>query len=410
MQSLNEKITLKDIIKNTTPNGWLLLLNPIIYLVFSRQRDLNDYSAIDTSAIIFILYSLVAFIMGIKVIYRTNSEFGKDIIKSSPIVVFIIYTVLCFVSALWSVNFKLTAYRAFECLAMTLLIVSVIQQLFETGDCRYVIYWSLFLCTWYVLWDILRSFQWATNIWEIFQASQMFATTFFFMALYTTPWRWYNWLIFVMSIFSMSTVAYIGMAIGSISAFFNKGKTKFIALAGAFILLIAVLAVGPYTILKDTVFNDKESISINETSGRDYLLEITLKTLEENPWGQGFFAAEPYVLYKAHFGAISAHNSLSSAAMGMGYPGIAIFAIFLIAMWVVTFSKYIDSRFRAILIGCMCVAFLHCIGNPSVGTRVYGAWIPGMYIFVLTCGFYIFGKYYENKESDEPSDLNICSD
>ena len=208
----------------------------------------------------------------------------------------------------------------------------------------------------------------------------------------------------------MSTVAYIGMAIGSISAFFNKGKTKFIALAGAFILLIAVLAVGPYTILKDTVFNDKESISINETSGRDYLLEITIKTLEENPWGQGFFAAEPYVLYKAHFGAISAHNSLSSAALGMGYPGLIIFAIFLTAMWVVTFSKYIDSRFRAILIGCMCVAFLHCMGNPSVGTRVYGAWIPCMYIFVLTCGFYIFGKYYEKRELVEQPDLNLCSD
>ena len=44
---------------------------------------------------------------------------------------------------------------------------------------------------------------------------------------------------------------------------------------------------------------------MSETSGRDYLLEVTLKTLEENPWGQGFFAAEPYVLYNIHFAHIT---------------------------------------------------------------------------------------------------------
>lgn len=410
MQSQTDNIRLKDIIRSTTPNGWLLLLNPVIYFLFSRRRDLSEYATVDTSAIVFILYSVCALIMGYRVIFKQNSEFGKDIIKSSPIVVFIIYTVLCFVSALWSVNYVLTLYRAFECLAWTLLIVSVIQQLFETGNFRYVIQWSLIYCAWNILWGILRTAQWSTDIWQILQASQMTATVFFFMALYTTPWRWYNWLIFVMSIFSMSTVAYIGMALGSISAFFAQSKAKIIAFVGAFLLLIATFVIGPYTILKDTIFNDKESISLSETSGRDYLLEVTLKTLEENPWGQGFFAAEPYVLYNIHFGAISAHNSLSSAAMGMGYPGIAIFAVFLIAMWIVTFSKYIDDSYRAILIGCMCVAFLHCMGNPSVGTRVYGAWTSCMYIFVLTCGFYIFGKYYEKRELVEQPDLNLCSD
>ena len=78
----------------------------------------------------------------------------------------------------------------------------------------------------------------------------------------------------------MSTVAYIGMALGSISAFFAQSKAKIIAFVGAFLLLIATFVIGPYTILKDTIFNDKESISMSETSGRDYLLEVTLKTVE----------------------------------------------------------------------------------------------------------------------------------
>lgn len=395
MRTQIKEFGLIDIIKNTSIPGWILLSRPVLYSLFSRRRDLNSYDVVDISAIIFIIYAIVAFIAGAYYIYKSKSRFGINILKKSPILLFIIYSILGIVSMLWSVTPSLTGFRAFECIATALLIISVIQNLFETADLKYVILWSLLYCTWDIIWSLIRASAWAPDIFTYLESSQMMATSFFFMALYFVPHRWYNYLIMIMAIFSMSTVAYIGMSLGAISAFWIKGKKKIIPIIIGYVIFIAILAVGPYKFFKETIFFDKKDISLEETSGRDHLLDFTIDTIDKYPYGLGFFAAEPYVLYKHNFGAISAHNSLFSAGMGMGIPGIIVISVFFIAMGVITFSKYIPKNYKTITIGCFFVAFMHCMGNPSVGTRVYGAWIPCMYIFVLIAAMYIFGKHYK---------------
>lgn len=401
MKTQIEGFGIKDLIKSTSLPGWILLSRPVIYILFSRQRDLNEYSAVDFSAMVFIIYAFVAFFIGINSIFRSPVSFGIDTLRKTPLSLFILYSILGIISMAWSVNPSLSGFRAFECIAMTLLIVAVIQRLFETGRLRYVILWSLVYCTWDILWSIIRMSQWATEIGMLTEASQMMATSFFYMALYFKPRRWYNYLIIIMSVFSMSTVAYIGMGIGLISAFWEKGRTRLLAVVAAYGLFVAVVGIGPYAILKNTIFFDKNDISIEETSGRNHLMDIAIECVDNNPYGLGFFAAEPHVLYAKHFGAISAHNSLASAAMGLGIPGIIVLSLFFISMGVIVFSKHIPRDYRSIMIGCFCVAFVHCIGNPSVGTRVFGAWMPCMYIFVLICGMYVYDKYFEPIEKEE---------
>lgn len=401
MKTQIEGFGIKDLIKSTSLPGWILLSRPVIYILFSRQRDLNEYSAVDFSAMVFIIYAFVAFFIGINSIFRSPVSFGIDTLRKTPLSLFILYSILGIISMAWSVNPSLSGFRAFECIAMTLLIVAVIQRLFETGRLRYVILWSLVYCTWDILWSIIRMSQWATEIGMLTEASQMMATSFFYMALYFKPRRWYNYLIIIMSVFSMSTVAYIGMGIGLISAFWEKGRTRLLAVVAAYGLFVAVVGIGPYAILKNTIFFDKNDISIEETSGRNHLMDIAIECVDNNPYGLGFFAAEPHVLYAKHFGAISAHNSLASAAMGLGISGIIVLSLFFISMGVIVFSKHIPRDYRSIMIGCFCVAFVHCIGNPSVGTRVFGAWMPCMYIFVLICGMYVYDKYFEPIEKEE---------
>lgn len=401
MKTQIEEVTIRTLFKTTSIAGWVLLIRPIIYLLFSRRRDLNAYSAIDFSAIIFILYAFVACIIGYKVIFQSNSDLGKRILRNSPITWFLAYTFLCLVSMLWSINPFLTGFRAFECIANALLIVAVIQRLFETGSLKYVILWSVFFCTWDIIWSIGGNLVWTTDIFQLLQSSQMMATSFFFMALYFVPRRWYNYLIIVMSLFSMSTVAYIGMAMGAISAFWMRGKAKIIAILVGYAIIIAIIMVGPYQLLKETIFFDKQEITIKETSGRDHLMKVSLNCVEKHPYGLGFFAAEPYVLYSQHLGAISTHNSIFSAALGVGIPGVILISIFFVSLWVIVFSNFIPLKYKPIMIGCFCVAFLHCMGNPSIGTRVFGAWIPCMYIFVLISGCFICRKYYDNEIDSE---------
>ena len=99
---------LKELAKSGGICGFLLLIRPLIYLLFSRGRDPNSYAAIDLTAIIFILYSFVCIIEAIKVLSKSNSFFGKKVMLHTPLIWFIIYTIYGFISMLWSVNFMLS--------------------------------------------------------------------------------------------------------------------------------------------------------------------------------------------------------------------------------------------------------------------------------------------------------------
>lgn len=375
-------------------SGILLLIRPLIYLIFSRRRDLNAYSSVDASAMVFILYAIICFFIAARDLNRNNKTLGRDIFMHSPVLWITLYTLLGMVSMLWSVNLQLTGFRAFECLSMIMLMVAIAQNLFYQGGCKLAIQWTLLYVTVDIIFSLLRALSYTTNIFELLQTSQMTATTFFYIALFQSGKRWWNYLIIAMSIFSMSTVAYVGMALGSISTFFGNPKYRVTVFLGSLILGSAIAVIGPYKFIKDTVFFDKKTISIHETTGRDKIMDVAFQALKKKPEGYGFFAGEPYLLYSKNLGAINGHNSLFSAGIGLGIPGILLIDLFFIMMAKTAFSRYIPPEYRASLIGCFIVSFLQSMGNPGIGSRVFGGWMPTMFATVLICGFYVHGKYY----------------
>lgn len=394
---MNNKQKLIELAKSGGFCGFLLLIRPLIYLIFSRRRDLNAYSAIDLTAIIFIIYALICFFAAWRVLSKQSSSFGKKVMIHTPLIWFIIFTVYGFISMFWSVNFTLTGFRAFECMAMILLIVAIMQTLFTTCNTDKIIYWTILFVTVDIVFSILRTLKWSTSWFWISQASQMCSTVFFFIALYCPKKKWYHYLIIIMSIFSASTVAYIGMAIGSISILWRRTKYKPLIIIGVIAISLSFVIIGPQKVLKDTVFHDKESISLEETSGRDILMEISIESIKKNPFGLGFFAGEPFLLRKHGHNAINVHNSIFSAGIGIGYIGIIIMIIFLSGIGITVFSKYIPIKYKASLIGCFFVGFMHCMGNPALGSRVFGAWLPVTFLFTLICSFYVYGKYYKRQ-------------
>ena len=349
---------------------------------------------------IFIVYAVICFFLAFRELNKGTAVFGRMIIGRSPILFFVIYLLWGVVSMFWSVDYKLTGFRAFECFAMLLLFITIIQRLF-TRNPKMVIDWTILYVTTDILFSLLRLIRYTTDITALLQTSQMMSTTFFFIALYYFPKRWYHYLVLTMSIFSLSTVAYIGMAIGSVSVFFYDTKYKvFIFLTG--IVVVTVIAViGPYTVLKNTVFIGKKTISMQETSGRDKLMNISIESLKERALGAGFFAGEPEILYSNNLGAISAHNSIFSAMIGLGYFGLIIMSLFFMGMARITFSSYIPSEYRAMIIGCFCVGFMHCMGNPGIGSRVFGSWMPVTYLFTMISGFYVYNKYFKTVDDEK---------
>lgn len=375
--------------------GILLLSRPLLYAIFSRQRDLSAYSSVDASAIVFILYAVVCFYFSIREINKQDSIFAHKLLAKSPLLWFALYTLLGMASIFWSVNPPLSGFRAFECLSMMLLMIATVHYLFSTNELEIVIDWSILFVSVDIIVSLIKALSYTTNISDLLQTSQMMATVYFFMALYYTPKRWYHYMIGIMSFFSMSTVAYLGMAIGSISTFFGKPQYRVWVFLFSLILCTVIGYIGPYKFVKDTVFFDKQSISIHETTGRDKIMYVAASALSDKPEGYGFFAGGPYLLYTKKLGAINGHNSFISASISLGYAGIILLLIFFLKMFCTTFSRYIPPEYRAPLIGCFLVGFLQCMGNPGLGSRVYGGWIPVMFLFTLICGFYVNNKFYD---------------
>ena len=395
MLSINRWITSFCGLVNTAGIcGWLLIARPIVYLIFSRRRDLNAYATVDASAFVFIIYAVMCFFFSLRELNNKEAGFGRRLIYRSPLFWFVLYTTLGAVSMLWSVNLELTGFRAFECFSMLALIIAIIQKLFEQEDFDIIIRWTLLYVTVDIVFSLIRALFYTTDVMMLLQTSQMMSTVFFFMALYDTHKRWYHYFIWAMAIFSMSTTAYIGMALGCISLFWGKEKYRIHVLIGSIILGCVITIIGPYKFVKETVFFEKETISLHETSGRDKIMNVAVDALLQKPEGYGFFAGEPYLLYAKRLGAINGHNSLFSAAIGLGIPGIVLISIFFLGMFRIVLSRRIHAEYKPTLIGCFMVAFLHCMGNPGLGSRVFGSWLPVMFLCTLVCGFYVQGKYY----------------
>lgn len=385
--------------------GWLLLMQPLLSFVFSRRRDPNAYAAVDASAMVFILYAVVCFLFSMRELNTQSSILGRKLLFKSPLALFLVYSLYGLVSLFWSVNLSLSGYRAFECIAMMTMMIAIVQKLFERGNTSIVIDWVILYVVVDIVFSVTRALAYTTNIFELLQRSQMMATVFFFMALYYKPKRWWHYLIMAMSIFSMSTVSYIGMALGCVSTFYSQQKYRTIAFLGALILGTVIVAVGPYRFVKDTVFFDKKEISIHETSGRDHIMEVSMKALVDRPEGYGFVAGERFLLNRRGMGGvINGHNSLFSAAIGLGIPGIVLISLFFLMMARTAFSRHIPPEYRATIIGCFIVGFLQCMGNPGLGSRVYGGWMPVMFLCVTICGFYVNSKYFEPYEDAEQTE------
>lgn len=395
---MSRRQSIISLAKSAGTCGWLLLGRPVLYLFITRKRDLDMYATIDASAFISIIYISLCFLAVLVESRKHYSDLSQKTLFLSPMVWFLIYTLYAFVSMFWSVNVQLTGYRAFECLTMMLLMLQVWRRLFVKCDLEKVLNWCLLYVAIAMICNIISKLRYTSSLMELLGSSQFLTTTFFFMALYHSHKRWIHYLIMVMAILSGSTVGYIGMAIGIVSIFWGKSKYKipvfFIALAFSLFLVYY----GPQRFVKDTIFYDKSEISMEETSGRDHIMETAIISLKQNPMGYGFFAGEPYILYQHFRGAINGHNSFFSAAMGLGYVGIVLLFIFFFGMFRVTFYRGIPRKYRQPLIGCFFVGFLHCMGNPGIGSRIYGSWMPVMLLFTLICSFYTYNKYYYNNK------------
>ena len=380
------------------PNS-LLLIYPILLAFISRQRDLSEVSSIDSSAFIQMTFTFTAFIVSINELIKNKSF--RVLIIESPIKWFVSYILLGILSSLWSVDSNLTFYRAFENLSLLLLIcasLTIVYNKYKSPEV--LIYWVMYYAVLLIITGTLkRSLLWGLPLWSIdtLLMEQMNSSPFFFLAL-LLPVGWFIKSIIVsISVFSLSNTAYLGMIFGFLGLTKGENVVKKILLLVISIIFLVVVNIGFESFLQNTVFYGKTGVGIEYTSGRNKIFEVAItEGLKKPLLGYGFVSGDTYIINNNFESSIGAHNGFLSAFLGMGIVGVIIFIGFFIKMFNIAKSKILPIKLKAPFLSSIILISIYTLGNPGLGTRVYGSWISSTIIMVLISLIYL---HYKRKKS-----------
>lgn len=383
--------------------GWLLLGYYVVQIVFARTK--SDIAAVDGTAVIYATYALGA---GIYCFHDLTKDtfshlFFSKMMKKTCISWFVLYTILCALSALWSPILPLSGYRALECMGMMLLNASVIKNLIKNLEVKGIMLWSV---TYAFVMMAFTAISYArAGLGIMLYALQFPSTIFFYLAFYYAPKKIMKYPMLITAILSRSTTGYLGIAAGLCSFMFGQKKYR---IWGWIIILgvgISIATVGIEDVLNHTVFAAKggafENGKIDEgkTSGRTQLWGPAIETViaDGKEWyGYGFVAGETMFVQNVIGGqVIGMHNGFLSAFVGTGYIGLFFFCLFMFGYARSVFFSPIPKQYKALLIATFCCVFIHTLANPGLGFRVYGTWMPAMYFVMLTVGLNIKYKYMQ---------------
>lgn len=373
--------------------GYLLLGYDIVQLVLARS---NDGGGVDAVALIFAAYSILCLVYSFVEYFRKQVLFNHILFKT-PLVFFILYTLFGMISCMWSDNLPLTLFRAMECLALLMLVVCVYIKLIRYKQVDVIYKWTML----YVVFDsFCKSLQafWTggfnafipgNGFWSI---CQFVAPLFFFLFFLHSDNKYFKYFILLGAIFAKSTVGYIAIVGSAFALFLGDKKSKRWGLVIFTLAIICNLALGFDGFMKATISSEHDVTNIEDSSGRNEIWEIGVWAYEQSPiYGHGFFYYENYItkLMKGSY-AIGMHNSYLSALVGEGIIGLVLFSLFMIMMLVYSLSNNIPRKYKAATLALMLSIIVETIGNPSIGFRVYGSWIPSMVGVVLIV---IMAKY-----------------
>lgn len=394
----------KQIIKLGGVPGYLLIGYYVVQVVFARGKA--DMAAIDGAAIIFASYAALCGLYSWHDFQknRYGRFFLKQLFLKTGILWFSLYTLIAFISSCWSPIPILSAYRAVECMGMLLLNAAIIKNLLALKNEYYAMLWSVCYAFLMLSFTFASSFK-GGGIYMALYNCQFPATIFFYLAFYFAPSWWIKYPIELLAIFCKSVTGYCGMALGLCSLMFGSAKYRLLGGAIAVGLLFAVSTIGFDELLNQTIFASKGGVLVdgeidpNKTSGRSNVWELAIRKItEENHlyYGYGFVAGETVFARRIQGPmVIGMHNGFLSALIGTGLFGLITFALFMVQTSVSPFNRKIPNKYKTVLIASLCVILVHTVGNPGLGFRVYGTWMPAMYIVMLINGFYI--KYTKMK-------------
>lgn len=377
--------------------GALLIFYPLLIVLVTRGRGLSNAANVDSSSLIQIAFVVICTFIIQRDLRSRPQRFLRKMLFGSPLLIFLIYILFCFLSALWSNNYFLTLYRAFECLIFLLLITTTVKKLIERYDYETVIKWTIWFAFWNLFIGILLRIK-VSGIASItipFKASRLVFPLFFFIIVILGKKLIPKVLSLFLIIIGLSNKIFIGVVLGSLGFFKGSVRGKLFIVFVLIGLGFLVANIGLDNLLLNTLFYGRDSVGLEDSSGRNKVWSYLLSKSRARPLlGYGFATGELELLTNSSFkGAINAHNSMISALISVGYSGLILLGIFFISIFNMVFKLKVKSKkTKVAFISTAILIFVVSMSAPGIGGRVYGSWIPSIYLISLIVGL---KKYYK---------------
>jgi len=268
--------------------------------------------------------------------------------------------------------------------------------------------WVLSYSLWAIAISIISKIKSMGFSFQILYLEQFNSTSFFFLALILAKNKIKRWFIVPISILSQSNVAYFGMAAGLFGLGTGSKKMKIGLFAAGIGIMVAIVLIGGERFLHETLFYGQPEVGIRAGNGRVYYYTRAWDVVSKNPYlGYGFVAGEIELATKATHGIIGIHNFFLASLLGMGFAGLLLMLLFFIGLFVNARSGSLPPAFRAAFFGSASIIFFHSLGNPGLGSRVYGTWLPSVIIATLICCVHYLSRFDNADHDVTPSNIAL---
>ena len=361
--------------------GYLLLGIEVMRVASIRGRSAAEYDQVDGSALLQVAYVGLCALYGFHRWLRSPQRGAFHLLKTSPLLPLVVYTILCGLSTLWSQNPPITLYRSVECMAYIVLAAVVCDNLNLRCSPQDFIEWLIFWGAWFYVWDALRMVRIMGPSVLIsrfaFRFGNFGLSMVFFLALFVSRRRILSVPTVLCTVLSTANVTYFGILFGLAPGLCVGDRRYRIALfflAG--LGALSFLTMGS-EVVHHTLFYGKEGVGIEHTTGRDRIWRYCMDYgMERFLYGYGFVAGETEALGVTGVRAITTHNVFLSAFLSVGIAGPLLFVLFFAWLASLSFHSDIPMNWRPAFLGMTIMLFITSFASPGLGARVYGAWLP----------------------------------
>ena len=363
--------------------GLLLYFWPILRMICGRGRPADEFAAIDSSALIQIVYLALIVSSNLFWLLKHTSIFYAFVLRR-PIIWMGLYVLVCLMSAFWSSIPQLTLYRAIEMTAAMILIVRIATR-FGTN--------SVALAQWIVIWAMVTGVMFSLPYhfplklsldgWHGY-AVYVIGPVFFLTLSMRRQQRWIFWVFLAAVVISTATKAYLGIMLGALAYAIVTGnrKAKVLCLSAICVLVLFILSADRNTFIA-VLFPTKGEAEVLQGTGRIGVWTALIEVGEQSPYiGHGFAVGESLASNVLGTNTTTAHNAFLAAWVNTGVLGVLFVALLLVDS-IACILKLRGHPLASSLIGCAMVGLVFAMFDNGIGSRVMGTWLSQVFIVAL---------------------------